>query len=66
MKAAKKEMMKDLGFVKEIENVNLGKCPFCGKTVKEKEFKDKLSLKEFKISGICQNCQNEFFTLDDE
>jgi len=64
MKQSKKEMLRQVGFEKEINNINLGLCPLCGKTVKEKDFKDKLSLKEFKISGMCQTCMDEIF--DDE
>lgn len=38
-----------------------GKCPMCGKEVKTSEFKNDISLKEFKQSGLCQVCQNKFF-----
>jgi len=34
---------------------------FCAVTINRKEFKDKLSLKEYRISGLCQQCQNPFF-----
>jgi predicted RNA-binding Zn-ribbon protein involved in translation (DUF1610 family) len=37
-----------------------GICPFCGKKV-IKRFKDRKSAKEFKISGICQKCQDKTF-----
>lgn len=37
-------------------------CPFCGKEVNMNEFKDELSEKEFKISGLCQKCQDETFS----
>lgn len=37
-------------------------CPFCGKTVHESDFHDTLSVKEFGISGMCQACQDDFFT----
>lgn len=36
-------------------------CPFCGRPVDTSSFKDDLSIKEFKISGLCQNCQDYFF-----
>lgn len=36
-------------------------CPFCGKEVDENSFVDELSLKEFRISGLCQECQDDFF-----
>lgn len=36
-------------------------CPFCNKKVDINDFRDKLSLEEFKISGLCQSCQDKFF-----
>lgn len=37
-------------------------CVICGKKVNLKiEFRDRLSLKEYKISGLCQKCQNSTF-----
>jgi len=38
-----------------------GKCPFCKKDMKDATFKDELSSKEFKASGLCQDCQDGFF-----
>ena len=38
---------------------NKGLCPFCSK--KPVEFRDEKSRAEFEISGICQNCQDDFF-----
>ena len=38
-----------------------GKCPFCGHKDEMEEFRDRLSLEEFKISGLCQSCQDEVF-----
>jgi hypothetical protein len=36
-------------------------CPFCGKAVNQSDFRDTLSVKEFRISGLCQSCQDDFF-----
>lgn len=36
-------------------------CPFCNKKIDISEFTDNESLKEFKISGLCQKCQDDFF-----
>jgi len=36
-------------------------CPICGDNIDTSKFKDELSLKEFRISGMCQRCQDEFF-----
>lgn len=38
-----------------------GKCPFCEIDVKEDDLADELSKKEFKVSGMCQRCQDSFF-----
>ena len=47
-----------------IERIDSGRCPFCNKDVfaDSNEFRDLLSLKEFRISGLCQKCQDDFFT----
>lgn len=42
-----------------MENINNGKCPLCSCDITK--FKDKLSEKEFKISGLCQLCQDKVF-----
>lgn len=38
-------------------------CSFCGKPATK--FKDKLSKKEYGISGMCQDCQDGFFVETD-
>jgi len=46
-----------------IELREQGKCPFCKRPVKEEDFKNdysELSLKEFKLSGLCLECQIEY------
>ena len=60
-----KNIMKKV-FPVETERVEMGKCPFCDEFVVKEDFKDDLSLREFNISGMCQKCQDEFFTEDDE
>ena len=56
-----KSILKELGFEKELERVEQGRCPFCNKMVLLDEFKDDLSRKEFEISGLCQTCQDDTF-----
>lgn len=42
-------------------------CPTCSKMFDPQiEFKDELSKREFQISGMCQECQDEVFNEDDE
>lgn len=38
-----------------------GICPFCKEKVDPDSFRDELSRKEFRISGLCQKCQDEFY-----
>lgn len=56
-----KDIMKQVGFDKEVSLVEQSKCPFCKTDIKASDFKDELSAKEYKISGLCQKCQDETF-----
>lgn len=51
-------------FSREIRLKENGQCPICEEKIKENSFKDELSIKEFKISGMCQSCQDRFFEGD--
>lgn len=44
-----------------LQNKEAGKCPFCGKDMSNPSFRDELSKKEYEISGLCQDCQDDFF-----
>lgn len=55
------KIMEACGFGEEVKKVKEGKCPFCNKEIDMNDFKDGLSKKEFKISGLCQTCQDEMF-----
>jgi len=50
-----------MGFGDQVDLVEKGKCPFCKKQVEPGKFKDELTLKEYRISGMCEKCQNDFF-----
>lgn len=56
-----KKIMKEAGFEKEVELVKNKLCPICFEEVDESKFKDTLSKKEYKISGLCFFCQNKIF-----
>ena len=56
-----KDIMRSMGFEKEVELVEGGECPMCRKPISPNEFRDDLSRKEFRISGMCQTCQDETF-----
>jgi hypothetical protein len=63
MRENTKNILKDMGFIKEVQRVKNGQCPFCGSTkVKRENFKDELSWKEYKQSGMCGPCQDRTFT----
>ena len=55
-----RDIMLQTGFGKEIQRVELGLCPFCGNPIKTEDFRDELSRREAKISGMCQKCQDDF------
>ncbi len=58
-----KEIMAKHGFEAEVIKVDQGICPLCNQ--KPGLFKDKQSEAEFKISGLCQKCQDEVFDEQD-
>jgi len=60
-----KELLKKVGFTKEVKRIDDNECPFCGETINEDDFKDALCLKEYKISGLCQTCQEKVFGKKD-
>jgi hypothetical protein len=41
--------------------IDHSKCPLCRSDIDKTKFADALSLKEYYISGMCQNCQDEMF-----
>jgi len=41
------------------EKIEQKKCPTCNNDIGE--FRDEISKKEYKISGMCQKCQDEVF-----
>lgn len=48
-------------FPKEEARREKGQCPFCNKPVDQAALRDDLSRKEFALSGLCQECQDETF-----
>ena len=55
-----REIMNAL-FPKETKRIEEGYCPLCNKKINITDFIDDKSRKEYKISGMCQQCQNKFF-----
>ena len=58
------EIMKAVGFEKAVKDIKAEKCPTCGEYVSANNFRDRLSLEEFRISGMCQVCQDSIFGTD--
>ena len=60
-----RDIMK-LAFPEELQLVLAGKCPAC-RTEPTRDkwgnpvFKDELSINEYRISGLCQECQDAIF-----
>jgi len=61
-KVVNKEIMRKAGFKKEVDDFESRRCPFCKRYIKKDEFKSKKSLREYKISGLCQQCQDKMFS----
>ena len=61
-----KELMKRVGFSTEVGKVEEGKCPFCLREVDAGSFRDRESLREYMISGLCQECQDKVFGRDED
>jgi C4-type Zn-finger protein len=58
-------IMRALGFNKEVDAVKNGNCPICGEKINMEDFVNEISKREYSISGICQKCQNKIFYLDE-
>ena len=56
-----KDILKQMGFEKEVEFIEGGKCPICKKIIKVEDFSDELSVGEYALSGLCQQCQDAFY-----
>lgn len=46
--------------------IEKGFCPMCRKKIKEEDFENEISKKEYSISGMCQTCQNKQFGRKNE
>ena len=53
-----KEIMRALGFEEEVKEVEQNICPSCHTAINYSDFRDELSKKEYRISGLCQKCQD--------
>ena len=62
------DLLTKLFGVNRRESITEKVCVSCGtENLTEESFRDELSLREFHISGLCQNCQDSVFgTNEDE
>ncbi len=61
------EIMRGAGFGEYVDRYKKGNCPWCNTAIHpNKDFRDALSVKEYKISGLCQQCQDDTFGACDE
>ena len=56
-------IMIQAGLSKAVERVDAGVCATCAGEVGP--FRDDLSCKEYRISGMCQTCQDQVFGTED-
>lgn len=58
-----KDIMRKAGFEEEVKKVENFICPTCNAVIATDgtAFRDELSYKEYRISGMCQKCQDEIF-----
>jgi len=61
MTQKKLDLLRSMGLNSEADALEKGNCPTCDTPVSEEAFTDELSLKEYRISGMCQTCQDRVF-----
>jgi hypothetical protein len=61
-----KKLMTKIGFGNEVKQVIAGICPTCSKPIDKTSFVDAISIREYNISGICQDCQDKVFNVEVE
>jgi uncharacterized protein with PIN domain len=55
-------------FPKAMEAIKNNICPTCGREIKfgaRDQFKDEISRREYRISGMCQKCQDSVFDVEE-
>jgi hypothetical protein len=55
------KIMEALGMKDMVDEYRNGICPMCKKNIDINLFTDELSKREYKISGLCQECQDIIF-----
>jgi hypothetical protein len=53
-------------FLGTLELIRNKQCPLCESTITLDSFKDELSKLEYRVSGMCQKCQDAFWAFKGE
>ena len=56
-----KSFIKKLKPLRKITMIKDNRCPLCAERVDKSEFRNKVFMREFKSSGLCQECQDTVF-----
>ena len=48
-------------FPEQVERIDNHQCVTCPNDINDMDFRDELSVKEYGISGMCQECQDSIF-----
>lgn len=56
-----KRMLTAAGFGEQVKRTEHGFCAFCAHPVTRESFHDPESWNEYRISGLCQECQDKVF-----
>jgi len=56
-----KDFTKKLRLLRKITMIKDNRCPLCTERVDKSEFRNKVFMREFKSSGLCQECQDTVF-----
>lgn len=58
------EVIKDVLGINRVESIKSDKCVFGEPLHDATEFRNEISRKEYRISGLCQECQDGIFGVD--
>lgn len=61
MQIEKKRLLRVLRFRHEVSTVEECRCPLCALRVDIKEFRNKMFVREFETTGLCQGCLDSVY-----
>lgn len=54
------------GIARMVAEKEARRCPTCHKDTTDEKFRDVLSVKEYRLTGMCQKCQDDFYDAEEE